>query len=460
MKRTAVAFPTAVAVCFVGVTLLACALPGAGAAVSAVAYAAILAAALGLLHVTGNDSAAARTVTLVSATLSVVLVIINVNYFTAAAGRTAADPLLQNYDAMRDWNWACHMVFGDPEPDSVISGMSFVTAGILWVFGRSVAYPIFFVSLCYAVTIVMIGSIARQLTGRRDVGLAAMIIGALMCYLLAHSSVLVKDLLVTCMFSIVIDRMIASSRRGSGFSLRDVAVMIPALAVLLVARHNMSFMLAVGCLLFMIGAGVSTRLSLLAIAAAALVGGQIVNRMLMPWPDDIMNTVTSDECAKMILTDDATRPWDNIVGDYTMLPFYIKLLWLPVSVAIQFLLPFPWGFERHVIFGPGVAVAHISYFWYLAGALIIYWIFGCAYRAPRRQQLTVVWGVILTVITAYMSSGRISRYCLPYLPLLLPAAAIVALDCRRHRSLWIWLAVFAALLLTALLICYSMQHPS
>ena len=107
-----------------------------------------------------------------------------------------------------------------------------------------------------------------------------------------------------------------------------------------------------------------------------------------------------------------------------------------------------------------MAVAHISYFWYLAGALIIYWIFGCAYRAPRRQQLTVVWGVILTVITAYMSSGRISRYCLPYLPLLLPAAAIVALDCRRRRSLWIWLAVFAALLLTALLICYSMQHPS
>lgn len=460
MKRTAAAFPAAVAACFVTVTVLSCALPGAGAGISCLAYALITGAALGTLRLTGIDSKATRYIALASATLSVILVIINANYFTAAAGRTAADPLLLNFDAMRDWTWGCSLAYGDPAPDAPVSGMSYITAGILWLFGRSIAYPIFFVSLCYAVAIVMIGSIGFRLTGRRETGTATMAIGATMCFLLAHSSVLVKDIPVTCMFAIIIDRMVDVYGRKSGFRPADAAILIPVLALLLLMRHNMSFMLATGCLLFMIGSNRRTSAHMIVLALAALIGGQIVNRLVMPSPDDIMNTITADECALMILPDDSTRPWDNITGDYTTLPFYIKLMWLPVSVAIQFLLPFPWGFERHVCFGPGVAVAHISYFWYLAGGLILYWIFACAYKAPRNRQLLIVWGVILTVITAYMSSGRIARYCLPYLPLLLPAAAMVLLDCRRRRSLWIWLAVFSALMLAALLICHSMQHPS
>lgn len=460
MKKTAVVFATAVAACFMAVALVAYALPGAGVGVSVAAYAVIVATALATLRAGGIDSMATRSIALISSTLSAILVIINVNYFTVAAGHTVADPLLQNFDAMRDWSWACHMAFGDARPDLSVSGMSYATAGILWLFGRSIAYPIFFVSLCYAVAIVMIGSIAYRLTDRRDVATIAMALGAMMCFLLAHSSVLVKDLPVTCTTAIIVDRIVCIYQQQRSLNIKDIALLIPTLALLLILRHNMSFMIAVGCALFLFGAKPRTRLSLIALAVIALIGGQIVNRVVMSSPDNIMNTISADECALMILNDEATRPWDNIVGDYTQLPFYTKLLWLPVSVAIQFLLPFPWGFERHLCYGPGVAVAHVSYFWYLAGALILYWIFARARKAPRSQQLLIAWGVVLTIITAYMSSGRIARYCLPYLPMLLPAAALVVADCRRQRSLWIWLSVFAILLIAALIICYSMQHPS
>lgn len=460
MKKTAVVFSTAVAACFIAVALVAYALPGAGIGVSVAAYAVIIAAALATLRASGIDSIATRSIALVSSTLSTILVIINVNYFTVATGHTVADPLLQNFDAMRDWSWACHMAFGDDQPDLFVSGMSYATAGILWLFGRSIAYPIFFVSLCYAIAIVMIGSIAYRLTDRRDVATTAMVMGAMMCFLLAHSSVLVKDLPVTCTTAIIVDRIVCIYRQRRSLNIKDIALLTPTLALLLILRHNMSFMIAVGCALFLIGAAPRTRLSLITLAVTVLIGGQIVNRVVMPSPDNIINTISADECALMILNDEATRPWDNIVGDYTQLPFYTKLLWLPVSVAIQFLLPFPWGFERHVCYGPGVAVAHVSYFWYLAGALILYWIFARARKAPRSRQLLIAWGVVLTIITAYMSSGRIARYCLPYLPMLLPAAALVVTDCRRQRSLWIWLSVFAILLAAVLIICYSMQHPS
>lgn len=460
MKMTTTTFAIAVATCFATIAASSYVLPGAGMGLSVVAYAVIIAVALCVLRASGIDSATTRIITLISSTLSVALAIVNINYFTAAVGHTAADPVLQNFDAMRDWTWACHLVFGDPEPDLFISGMSYMTAGILWAFGRSIAYPIFFVSLCYAISIVMIGSIAYKLTDRREVGTIAMAVGAMMCFLLAHSSVLVKDLPVTCMFAITIHRIVCIYRQHRSFTFKDLAILTPTLALLLLARHNMAFMLTIGCLLFMVDANRRTRLSLVILAGVALIGGQIVNRMIMPSPDNIINTISAEKCALMILHDDTTRPWDNIVGDYTQLPFYIKVLWLPISVAIQFLLPFPWGFERHMCFGPGVAIAHFSYFWYAAGALILYWIFACARKAPRSQQLLIAWGVMLTIITAYMSSGRIARYCLPYLPLLLPAAAIVIADCRQRRSLWIWLGIFTTLLTAALIICYSMQHPS
>ena len=69
----------------------------------------------------------------------------------------------------------------------------------------------------------------------------------------------------------------------------------------------------------------------------------------------------------------------------------------------------------------------------------------------------VLWGVALTLITAYSDAGRASRYCLPLLPLLLPAAAQTALLDRRRRPLHVWLAIFTIILAATLAVCHHLH---
>lgn len=78
-------------------------------------------------------------------------------------------------------------------------------------------------------------------------------------------------------------------------------------------------------------------------------------------------------------------------------------------------------------------------------------------RSPGNERRLVAWGVVLTAGIALMTSGRVSRYCLPLLPLLLPAAASAVVYARRERSLQIWMGVFVALMVPGLVICYKLQ---
>lgn len=394
---------------------------------------------------------------LAAGTLSLCGVIINVNYFTEAFGATAAHPYLQNFDAMRDWSWACHVVYGDPAEELIPAGMGYVTAALLWLFGRSVTIPIIFDSICYVLALLMTGSVAYRLTKDRLTATAAVLIAALMCYLFAHGTLLIKDAPVTMLMAILACCMI-KVRETSRVTAADMAVAFPALALMAVLRLNFMPMVALGALVLSIGAGRRAVVRLCAFGLMAMCLHWVMNEWVFPKPIDAVRVLSAEKDAEIILHNQYTSFWDNLTGDYTALPFYIKLLWLPVAMGIQFFVPFPWNYSRDMVFGPVEAVAHFGYFWYVAGALVIYWIFACRRRCSPVMNLTVLWAVLMTAVTAYLSSGRVSRYCLPYLPLLLPAAAYVAVRCRRERALWVWLAIFVVAAGSLLGVCYYIQR--
>ena len=137
---------------------------------------------------------------------------------------------------------------------------------------------------------------------------------------------------------------------------------------------------------------------------------------------------------------------------------YKRLLWLPASVVLQFILPFPWNFESAYLDGPAKVMARIGLVWYYCGALILWWLAVKWRTATAMTRRTVLCGLLLTVATAYSTSGRASRYCLSYLPMLLPIAAM-AHECWRERTLQRWLIVFGVLLMLGLIICYLLHKP-
>ncbi len=400
----------------------------------------------------------------VALTLSMAGAIVSVWYFTTASGGTLENPVLNNFDAARDWAWGCHYAFGDDVPQEYYAtGVGYWVAACLTVFGRSVACPIFVNVLCYVLTVIAVGSVAWKATGNRRTATAAMIITASMGYLLSQSTIIIKDvpvtLLMACIAYVFVSR--ANGAANAPLKVSHAVMLVVAMLLLGILRHNILPMAALGAVIFAVRRG-GIDWSLIGVAVIAVAVRTAMLQWVLPPTGTAMQVVTAESSAQIILTNPYTMGYDSMLGDYTTMPFYRKLLWLPASVVVQFLIPFPWNWTRDVVFSPVQVVAHCGYMWYAAGALILYWI-GSSRRRESSDALRrlVLWGVLLTVLTAYISSGRVSRYCLPYLPLLLPAAAdVVVSACAARgvrRSLTLWLGIFAAALAVTLIVCHSLQ---
>lgn len=456
VKISEVAYMCFVLLC--GVTLVVSLLLWRGATPAVMAVTALLSVTsiTAMLKFCPWRSRAMAWILTASATLSLLGVILNMHLFTVALGGTVSDPVLMNFDAHRDWNGALGLLSGTESPRPILP-MAYVAAGLIALFGRDFTVLLSCVSLCYPLAIAGIGGVAWFASGgKRRVATIAMVLTALMCYLYTQSTVFLKDVPLTMLMAVL--TCLLARWRMTGFRPGAAEVTI-AMIVAIVAgllRTNMGLIVVAMAVVF----GIGRRDNLwpfVFVALAGLLSKFVVDPLVYHYNIDAVKVLTADPSSLIVLKNENTAAWDNILGDYSTMPFYRKLLMLPLSLVVQFLLPFPWNIFRFNDFGYTMCVAHLGYTWYFAGALILYWLFTMWRQAPAAMRHTVACGVLLTIVTAWLSSGRVSRYCLPWLPmLLLAAASVIARGWRK--SLGVWLAVFTVLLATTLIICYMMQH--
>lgn len=151
------------------------------------------------------------------------------------------------------------------------------------------------------------------------------------------------------------------------------------------------------------------------------------------------------------------RAYDSMIGNYFSYPIWQKALLLPVSMATQFLTPFPWNFARDTIYGPTLAYAHLAYPWYALGGLTIYFFGFCLRKADKAVLKWATWGLVAWSIPAFLYAGTISRYSLCFVPLLVPIAVYVVAECARLKSFKRWSAAYCVLLTVALISCHYIQ---
>lgn len=71
----------------------------------------------------------------------------------------------------------------------------------------------------------------------------------------------------------------------------------------------------------------------------------------------------------------------------------------------------------------------------------------------------LIYGIGLWTVTALMTGGTISRYCLPWLPILVPAAAWAWQNgCRRYRTFKIWYVCYSAAMIVAIAAAFMILH--
>lgn len=414
-------------------------------------------------------STAGAAILLAAYTLVVCGIIININYYTAVSGGTYAAPVLANIDMATDWSRAVHDTYGEPLAEQrQIRNYSYIISALLFAFGRDIGCPLIFNALCYGLTLIMFGAIAWQLTNNTTIATAAIAIAALMCYLMVQATVLLKDVPVTMCFAAVC-LSLTSLRNARGSSLMWI-ILLAALATALTGflRANVLLMLIVGYAIFALSALIAHNpralyscIGLCALAALIFA----IMKTTLHYPSIAENI--DGRSVGVFVHGTNTAAWDNMLpNEYMELTIWQKLVWLPASIAVQFLIPFPWNFSRDMVFGATEAVAHFGFFWYYAGAAFIFFLWmsiarfrNFAFANPHRLDMLALalWAVCLTAITAYMTSGRVSRYCLPYLPMILPCVVWTICTYWRRRSLWVWLAAFTILLVPTLFICHHLQ---
>lgn len=87
-----------------------------------------------------------------------------------------------------------------------------------------------------------------------------------------------------------------------------------------------------------------------------------------------------------------TEVYKSAIGDYENMSVMQKVLRLPVSMAIQFLSPLPWGFTRHLAFGLSYFHNHLSIPWYCILGLILYFVLFCIGKAPVSVAKALIMG--------------------------------------------------------------------
>lgn len=458
VKACGIAVVSVAGVCFF------CAFPGAS--LVSIAFLALVFIATGALYERTGIASRTGWYTLFSAMVLLSLgFAANVWYFTVCSGGTPADPVLNNNDAYVAWRHIIEVRTGEPfVGDLFDTGASRQGYGVLmgWlsaVLGLDIGTLLVVNVFAVLMTIVLSGMIAVELIGtdaddqsRRRIGGLAMLMTAAICYFLASGVILIKDAL-SCMtmalFVYGVLRMRCQAFEDS-IRFRTVTSAVVAAALLLAfqIRPNFLPMMILG---FIILGSYKRRSSLYAcMAGSVLAAGlyYISEAMLDTAPSFTALATHSED----IIDENSARldGYTSVVGGYIGKPFYAKLLQLPVSAAVQFLTPLPWGFTKHIVFGPSQIWSHVSYPWYAVGGMAIYYMLFCLRRSPDMLARTCCYGVLLTLITAYATGGTISRYCLPWLPLLVPAAVWVWMNCRGEKSFRIYAAVYVVLMAVVL----------
>ena len=388
---------------------------------------------------------------------------LNINYFTTASGGNLDAPVLNNIDAKRTWVAALYELrLPGGEYLNSMRGYGLFVSALMKVFGLNIAVPIIANIAAVMFTIILTGAIAHKATDNRRIAGVAMVMIASVCYFLASGVILLKDAMVCLSMALAFYGLISLRRISIGrYPIGGLLALVAAASGLYLIRANYLPFMALAAIVML-----PWRINRRAFVATLLVvAGLIVVWRISYLVGGFVSTpskvIAGGEDSAMVVIAPQHIAYAEILGDYTSLSWWQKLLRLPLTAAVQYMVPFPWSFGRDMVFGPSLAYAHVAYPWYAVGACIIYYFIFCVGRSDVKVRATLTQmacaAVLCYICTAYLSAGMASRYYLPLLPALLPAAAYVVVNHWRCRAFKIYAVVYALLIAAVLIVAYNMQ---
>lgn len=453
--------PVAECLVLVAVALVtACLYPLPHAARMTAALAVAYAVPRSLYCRTTDASTTGRAVLLLSAMWLAVIAIAFVHRATMAAGASFTLPWLYN-DAADYYDWAlAHYDGSAVQPKVTFWGYPALILGLWRVLGVNIIWPVAANVMATLTTLVLAGQLARRIdtTHRPQVGVAAMAMVAVMGFLASQGSQMLKESWAYLAITLIAYGL-APSSNGYGSGKHDALVRCAWYAA--------------GCFLLAAVRAKYVNFMFIGIAMMALAGrlrqwryyGSLLGVTLLCWMlgmamtdhytvvQQVNNVTGQGGMADLFQAEGA---YQHILGDYYHYPIWKRLLYLPVTCSVQWLIPFPW-----LPAGESVSLLNIAprlrMGWYVLSGVVLYFYL---FRSCRRDAVWAAWAwipVMCYVGIAFMTAGTVSRYILAFQPWWMSLAAITLFTCRRQPSFRWFMLAYLSLMAIALTACFLMS---
>lgn len=256
---------------------------------------------------------------------------------------------------------------------------------------------------------------AHHLTDAKQMSAWTMVLLACMAYFLSPTLRPFKEPIVFAGMALVAYVMVTVSEYRR--PLRSGEWIALAIGILLLAtnRNNLVGMLLLGQTILLLCQHKQWRAHLPVIALTGLI-------YLLGWQLQYQGLhyqlkIISGEGMAQEFLNPKMRESYYILENYYDHPVWMRTLMLPLTNAIQGILPLPFAIEGHKAdTGMVTLLSRINVLWYPVLILTVFYYTVLAWRKNERLGPWAWWPLLCYEVIAYITAGTVSRYILPFMP--------------------------------------------
>ena len=437
----------------------------------AVAYAAAYFVPRIVLTRARGTSTAAIAILLLVAALMIYIDYLKLGFWTFFDGYSLEEPDIHG-DGRIYYKWALNKYDGRVGPQNVIyPGYPMIILGLWKLFGVNVIWPQALNLMCTLMGIVLTGMTTRRLLAHRvNTSPQALVVGGMaltsvLTYFLIIGTMIIKEGSIILSISMAGYALasLASTAEERGRPVRDMILMVVACAVLAIVRTTYLYFVVMGVVLMTLPnwrRDWRKGVCMLALIGVALVLGAMMSTHSFSRHAEVAGGGWNMQ--RFYVESESQQFYHDVLNYYFLRPFWYKALMLPLTMSVQFIIPFPWTYYDNSTFINNFS--RMSYGWYLVGGTALFYYPVMAWRRGKDNLGAWPWwaaGCFAAI--AWVMAGSVARYITPIQPLFVPVTMFVLCRLREGRlrkAFAIWAVCFVVLVAVALLFCLEIQQAT
>lgn len=390
--------------------------------------------------------------------------------WTAPDGCSLQLPDIQG-DARHYYKWALYKYNGTPEEvHMVYPGFPMLMLGLWKILGLNVVWPQALNLMFTLLSVVLTGMTTRRLLLHRvQVSPRTLIAGGMglmgmLPYFLVMGTTLLKEgsVMVSLAMSGFALSSLSASDQERHWPWRDIILLVMAGILLALVRTTYLYFVIIGVIIMAIPhwrRDWRMAMSMLLVMGLLLALGDYFSAYSFDRHAEIAGGGWNMQRTYVI--GESQKFYREFLDYYFLYSVWHKVILLPLTMAVQFLLPFPWSYDGIIsVIG---SASRLTFGWYFIGGTALFYYFYLSLRKHNNMGMWPWWPALLFAAVAYLMAGSVARYVVPFQLLFVPVAMYVL--CLLHEGHWRkpylwWLAILVVMLIVTLLLCFELQKAT